>query len=302
MANNSQSLTDAKVNKKDEFYTTYEDIEKEMVYYKDYLKDKTILMPCDSTNSNFFTYFYNNFKKYQLKKIISIFYNFDNPSIQTEYDGNEIQTHNLKGNGDFRNIETIELMKTVDVVITNPPFSLFRQFIEILDKTKVKYLILGDINTITTKSVWGLIMQNKLWLGKTIHSGDRKFYVPDNYPLQANTCGIDENGKRFIKVKGIRWFTNIKYIDMYQDLTLTQSYTDEKYPFFDNNKEVISISKTKDIPYDYKGLMGVPITFFDKYNPKQFEIIGMDKDLYKTRFILNNKKLYARIVIKKREV
>lgn len=300
MANNSQSLTDARINKKDEFYTTYEDIALEIPYYKKYFKNKSVLLPCDNpTISNFYKYFKDNFSNLNLKELIAVYYGEE--TYVREYNGIEEKDNELKGNGDFRNEETLDLIKRCDAVVTNPPFSLFTDFIDILEKYSKKYLILGNINSITCKNVWELIKTNRLWLGKTIHSGDRKFYVPNDYSLDAFTCGIDKNGKKFIKVKGVRWFTNIEYEDMYHDLELTEIYNTEKYPHYDNCENIIEISKTKKIPKDYNGLMGVPITFIDKYNPKQFEILGMDKDLIKSRFILNDKKLYARIVIKKRE-
>ena len=298
MANTSQSLTDARINKKDEFYTTYEDISLEMPYYKEYFKSKSILLPCDDpTISNFYQYFKNNFSELKLKELVAVHYAEE--TYSRVYNGAEEKDIKLNGNGDFRNEETLNLIKKCDIVVTNPPFSLFTEFIDILEQHNKKYLILGNINSITCKNIWELVRYNKLWLGKTIHSGGRKFYVPNDYPLDAFTCGIDTNGRKFIKVKGVRWFTNIEYADMYHDLELTETFSEDKYPQYDNCSGIVEISKTKEIPKDYNGLMGVPITFIDKYNPRQFKILGMDKDLIKSRFILNGKKLYARIVIQR---
>ena len=168
-----------------------------------------------------------------------------------------------------------------------------------------KFLILGNINAVTYKEIFPLFMHNKMWMGLTIHSGDRKFYVPDNYPLEAAGCGIDEDGRRFIRVKGVRWFTNLAVKEMREFLFLWRSYkeTPEDYPHYDNY-DAIEVSKTSDIPGDYDGVMGVPITFLDKYNPEQFEILGLDRYIEDNprpgrRFTINGKEIYARILIRK---
>src|SRR5690606_25249003 len=179
-----------------------------------------------------------------------------------------------KGDGDFRSKESIELLKQADIVITNPPFSLFREFISQLDEYEKKFVIIGNVNAITYKETFRLIKENKLWLGASIHSGDREFGVPDDYPLTAAGSRIDENGNKFIRVKGVRWFTNLDYKERHEDLILYKSYTPEEFPTYDNY-DAINVNKTKDIPLDYKSVMGVPITFLDKYNPDQFEILGL---------------------------
>lgn len=185
----------------------------------------------------------------------------------------------LKGDGDFRSPECIELLKEADIVVTNPPHSLLREFIALLVKYNKKFLVLGNINAITYKEAFPLFMQNKMWLGLTIHSGDRKFFVPDNYPLEAAGCGVDdETDRKFIRVKGVRWFTNMDHGWHTETLVLFRSYYEDpsKYPKYDNY-DAIEVSKVVDIPCDYLGVMGVPVTFLDKYNPKQFEIVGMAK-------------------------
>ena len=182
----------------------------------------------------------------------------------------------LEGDGDFRSEECIELLKQADVVVTNPPFSLFREYVAQLMAYQKKFLIIGNVNAVTYKEIFPLIMQNKLWLGASIHSGDREFRVPDSYPLRAAGYRVDENGAKYIRVKGVRWFTNLDYEQRHEDLILFRNYTPEAYPKYDNY-DAIEVSKTADIPCDYDGAMGVPITFLDKYCPDQFEIIGMAK-------------------------
>jgi len=180
----------------------------------------------------------------------------------------------LKGDGDFRSKECLELLKEADIVVTNPPFSLFREYVEQLIEYDKKFVIIGNVNAITYKDIFKLIKENKLWTGYSIRSGDREFAVPDNYPLNAASCRIDENGKKYIRVKGVRWFTNLDYKERYEDIILYKQYNSEEYPKFENY-DAINVNTTKDIPIDYKGFMGVPITFLDKYNPNQFEIIGL---------------------------
>ena len=197
-----------------------------------------------------------------------------------EYVGNgtEPTVFQLKEDGDFRSQECIELLKQADIVVTNPPFSLFREYIAQLVEHDKKFLVIGNMNAITYKEIFPLIKDAKLWLGPSITSGDRKFGVPDHYPLNAATSGIDENGQRFVRVKGVRWFTNLDHRKRHEDLILYKKYSPDEYPKYDNY-DAINVNKTDHIPVDYAGEMGVPITFLDKYNPEQFEIIGMDRPL-----------------------
>ena len=236
----------------------------------------------------------------------------------------------LTGDGDFRSDECVEILKEADIVVTNPPFSLFREFVAQLVEHGKQFLIIGNVNAITYKEIFPLIKDNKLWMGYSIHSGDREFRVPDDYPLEAASSRIDDQGRKYIRVKGVRWYTNMDYVERHTDLDLWKTYTPEEYPHYDNYN-AIEVSATADIPEDYDGVMGVPITFLDKYNPDQFEILGMceNLDLYglKTRVytaqecrdryfelfgkkgtydmnaagVVNGKKVYQRILIRRRQ-
>ncbi len=225
----------------------------------------------------------------------------------------------LDGDGDFRSPECIELLKEADIVVTNPPFSLFREYIAQLVEHEKKFIIIGNVNAVTYKEFFKLLQDNKVWFGQSIHSGDREFRVPDHYPLQAAGFRVDENGVKYIRVKGVRWFTNLDFKDRHEDITLYKQYSPEEYPRY-VNYDAIEVSRTADIPYDYDGEMGVPITFLDKYNPEQFEIIGSSRFLGRPmsefaakgtyvgggiRFYLPNgdgtyRCLYDRIVIKRK--
>ena len=179
----------------------------------------------------------------------------------------------LDGNGDFRSEECIELLKQADIVVTNPPFSLFKEYIVQLVEYDKKFLIIGNVNAITYKDFFPLIKDNKVWLGASIHSGDREFRVPDDYPLEASGCRVDSDGIKYIRVKGVRWYTNLDYPQRHEDLILYKPYSLDEYPKYDNY-DAIHVEKTADIPCDYDGIMGVPITFLDRYNPDQFAIVG----------------------------
>ena len=288
MAN--KNLNKAKEAKKDEFYTQLDDINNELKHYREHFRGKTVLCNCDDPRvSNFFTYFAYNFEFLGLKKLITTCYknqNVDlfsqNQSEQAVYliyegdkngnhtpDANEIGVMSLKGDGDFRSKECIELLKEADIVVTNPPFSLFREYVAQL----IEYE-----NAISYKEIFPLIMNNKIWLGASIHSGDRKFWVPNDYELNAAGCGIDETGRKYIRVKGVRWFTNLDYKERHENIILYKRYIPEVYPQY-INYDAINVNKTEEIPMDYDGAMGVPITFLDKYNPEQFEILGKSLDL-----------------------
>ena len=186
----------------------------------------------------------------------------------------ENQLTELEGDGDFRSAECLALLDESDIVVTNPPFSLFREFVNVLIQREKHFIILGNVNAITYKEFFPLIRGNKVWIGASIHSGDRKFYVPDDYPLNASGCGVDEDGRRFIRVKGVRWYTNLDIRQRHEEMILVKKYAPEVYEHFDNY-DAINVDVTTDIPCDYAGLMGVPITFLDKYSPDQFEIIGV---------------------------
>lgn len=295
----NRDLRTAQKDKKDEFYTSRDDIEHEVRHYKTHFAGKTVLCNCDDPRvSNFFHYFAYNFEHLGLKKLITTCYKSNAPdlfstnlsatAVYLEYfgdrngnrvpDAEEIGIESLQGDGDFRSQECIELLKQADIVVTNPPFSLFREYIAQLIEHDKKFLIIGNVNAITYKEVFPLVKGNKVWLGPSIRSGDRKFGVPDDYPLEAAGCGVDANGKKFIRVKGVRWFTNLDFKERHEDLILHRRYDPNDYPHYDNYN-AIDVGTTTDIPFDFDGAIGVPITFLDKYNPEQFEILGItDRD------------------------
>ncbi len=287
------ALTAAKRAKKDEFYTQRVDIENELKHYRAHFAGKVVLCNCDDPRkSEFFRYFSENFEMLKLKRLIATCYKSQDVdlfsqkdcerAIKQVYEGDkngnmivdddEVGVFELKGDGDFRSHECVELMKKADIIVTNPPFSLFREFVALLVKHGKKFLIIGNVNSLICREIFPLVINGQIWLGASIHSGDRKFGVPDDYPLNATGCGIDENGQRFIRVKGVRWFTNLDYPQRHEKLPLYKKYTPEEYPKYDNY-DAINVDKTSDIPEDYDGVMGVPVTFMDKYNPEQFEII-----------------------------
>lgn len=294
-SSSNRNLQTAKTSKKDEFYTQLSDIEKELKHYKSHFKGKVVLCNCDDPRvSNFFHFFSYNFENLGLKKLIATCYkNQDSDlfsehqsdkAVYLEYTGDkngdnipnpeEIGIKELKGDGDFRSRECIELLKESDIVVTNPPFSLFREYVSQLIEYDKKFLIIGNLNALTYRDIFKLVKDNKLWFGHSIHSGDREFQVPDDYPLNASGTRVDDMGNKFIRVKGVRWFTNLDYKERHEDLILYKKYTPEEYPKY-ANFDGINVDKTKDIPVDYSGFIGVPITFIDKYNPDQFEVVGL---------------------------
>ena len=327
------ALIAAKKAKKDEFYTQRADIENELKHYKPHFKDKVVLCNCDDPReSEFFKYFVENFEKLGLKRLVATCYKSQDVDLFSQgkcekaicqvYEGDtngnmalddsEVGVRELKGDGDFRSEECIEILKDVDIVVTNPPFSLFREYVAQLIKYQKKFLIIGNVNALTYKEIFPLVRENKLWLGASIHSGDRKFGVPDSYPLNAAGCGVDEDGQRFIRVKGVRWFTNLDYPQRHEKLPLYKKYAAEEFPKYDNY-DAINVNKTADIPYDYDGVMGVPITFMDKYNPEQFEILNAndwrENDKVSEKLhglikdkdgVINGKATYARILIRRK--
>jgi hypothetical protein len=292
----NKNLNTAKTSKKDEFYTQLSDIERELKHYKDHFRDKVVYCNCDDPRvSNFFHYFSYNFEKLGLRKLITTCYknqNFDlfsqndsEQAIYLEYDGDsndnclpdtgEIGIKQLKGDGDFRSKETIALLKQADIIVTNPPFSLFREYLAQLMEYDKKFLILGHQNAITYKETFTLIKENKIWLGFD-NGGTKWFGVKDHYDILTESRKKIENGKKYFSMGSVVWFTNLDIAKRHEDLILYKKYTPEDYPAYDNY-EAIEVSKVSDIPIDYSGAMGVPITFLDKYNPEQFEIIGITK-------------------------
>ena len=320
MSNNAD-LHAARKGKKDEFYTQLVDIENEMKHYSHHFKGKTVYCNCDDPRiSNFFYYFSHQFEKLGLKKLITTCYKNDemnlfsshnsDQSVYLVYNGDkndnripdaeEIGVNRLKYDGDFRSAEAIGLLKQADIVVTNPPFSLFREYVAQLVEYDKKFLIIGSLNAIAYKNIFSLVQSNKIWLGASIKSGDREFGVPDSYPLTASISRIDDAGRKFVRVKGVRWWTNLDYQQRHEDLTLYKKYTSQEYPKYDNYTDAINIDKAKEIPMDYKEVMGVPITFIDKYNPEQFEILGLENN--PKNLMISNKAKYVRILIKNRRL
>lgn len=285
------NLHKAKNNKKDEFYTQLSDIENELRHYKDHFRDKVVYCNCDDPRvSNFFHYFSYNFEHLGLNKLIATGYkNQDadlfstNESEQAVYlvytgdkngnsvpDANEIGVKPLKGDGDFRSAESIELLKQADIVVTNPPFSLFREYVAQLIEYDKKFIIVGHQNAIGYRDIFKLIKENKLWLGYGFKGGAGHF-INTQYEDYAS-AGDHKEG--MIRVSGVHWFTNLDIDKRHEDLILHKKHTPEEYSVYENFN-AINVDKTKDIPFDYDGLIGVPLTFMDKYNPDQFDIIGL---------------------------
>ena len=291
----NENLRKAKRQKNDEFYTQLSDIENELRHYTGYFPGKVVYCNCDDPRvSNFFHYFSYNFERLGLKKLITACYRNQDPdlfsrsdserAIWLEYKGNakggrvpdvgDIGIREFEGDGDFRSAECIELLKQADIVVTNPPFSQFREYVAQLLEHCKRFLIIGNQNAITYKELFPFIKENKIWFGPSIKSGDREFGVPNHYPLTAATNRIDENGNKFVRVKGVRWFTNLDYPQRHEDLILYKRYSPEEYPAYDNY-DAINVDKTAEIPMDWDGAMGVPITFLDKHNSDQFEVMGI---------------------------
>lgn len=327
MARNA-GLRKADGAKNDEFYTQLCDIERELSHYKQHFKGKTIFCNCDDPRiSNFFKYFALNFNEFGLKKIITTCYkNQDvdlftqnecekavyieytgNPGDPTSTDFSSIEVKELKNDGDFRSQECIELLKQADIVVTNPPFSLFREYVAQLMQYEKKFIIIGNQNALSYKEIFPLVKNNKLWLGYGFKGGAAHF-INTHYEDYA-AAGNHKEG--MIRVSGVVWFTNLDIKKRHEELVLYKKYSPEEYPKFDNY-DAINVNKTSDIPLDYDGLMGVPITFFDKYNPDQFEIVDgigrysilnneETKAAGKYLSMVNGKAMYFRIIIKRRQ-
>lgn len=282
-------LQDARKAKKDEFYTQLADIEREARHYKSQFADKVIYCNCDDPRvSNFFHYFSFNFEKLKLKKLITTCYrsqqmdlfsqNDSEQAIYLEYSGDkngnhvpdpdEIGIKPLVGDGDFRSQEAVTLLQQADIIVTNPPFSLFREYVAQLVEYNKKFLIIGHQNAITYKEIFPLIRDNKLWLGYGFKRNMAHFIS-----TYENTATDLDRKEGMIRVSGVHWFTNLDTSKRHEDLILYKTYDPDTYPKYDNF-DAIEVSKTADIPMDYDGLMGVPITFLEKYNPDQFRIIG----------------------------
>ena len=330
MAN--KNLNKAKSSKKDEFYTQLSDIERELKHYKKHFKGKVVYCNCDDPRvSNFFHYFSYNFEKLGLKKLIATCYknnqnmdlfsqNDSERAIYLEYNGDkngnfvpepeEIGINHLKGEGDFRGKESIELLKQADIVVTNPPFSLFREYVAQLIEYDKNFIIIGHQNALTYKEIFPLIKENTLWLGYGFKGGAAHF-INTQYKDYASA---DDHQEGMIRVSGVTWYTNFDISKRHEDLILYKQFNSDEFPKYDNY-DAININKTKDIPLDYEGYMGVPITFMNKYNPEQFEIIGAtesegkgfsnglwDKESKISQPVVNKKRVYKRIFIKNKRL
>ena len=308
MAKKNTNLHNAKKVKNDEFYTQLSDIEKEMAHYKDFFKGKIVYCNCDDAReSNFFKFFANNFESLGLKKLITTGYKENGKGVKLVYEGDkngnfmiddaEVAVTELEGNGDFRSEECIELLKECDVVVTNPPFSLFREYIAQLMEYGKKFLIIGNMNAITYKEIFPYIKNNELWWGCSLHGTKCHFIVPNSY--EGNNV-FEENGVRYGKVNNAIWFTNINHTKRNTPLDLYKKYSADEYPKYDNY-DAIEVSKVSEIPMDYDGVMGVPITFLDKYCPTQFEIIKFRKGNDDKDLSVNGKCPYFRILIRRKK-
>jgi len=341
----NSSLNSAKRAKNDEFYTQRTDIDKELYHYRDYFREKIVFCNCDDPyESHFFKYFTLGFNFLGLKKLIATCYagtpiankelslfDLESPQEKTMRNPHKIKISKvpanpekgfnladveyllrnkknvltrLKGDGDFRSPECIELLKQSDIVVTNPPFSLFREFVAQLMDHKKKFLIIGHQNAIIYKGIFQLIKNNKLWIGYNNFDNSR-FIMPDHYDISNSKYAFEENGIKYGRGSGLRWFTNFETTIRHEELTLYKRYTPKKYPKYDNY-DAIEVSKVVEIPEDYDGVMGVPITFLDKYNPKQFEILGSNRDIdqdpdgvYGRGAFLNGKETFKRLFIRR---
>lgn len=325
MARNATNtlLQKAKKNKSDEFYTQLSDIESELKHYKNHFKDKIVFCNCDDPRvSNFFYYFASNFKKLGLKKVIATCYKkqernlfniekeFEN-GFFFEYTGTQGEKIKptlddvtyFKGDGDFRSAESTELLKQSDVVVTNPPFSLFREYVNQLVKYNKKFLIIANINAITYQEIFKLIKENKAWLGINLGRGISGFIVPEHYELYGTEARIDEFGNRIVSPNNCLWLTNLDNSKRHEDIALTKRYfgNESEYPYYDNYNG-INVDKTQDIPMDYSGIIGVPITFLHKFNPEQFEIIKFRKGDDEKDLSINGKYPYFRILIRNKYI
>ena len=292
------NLREARKNKNDEFYTRYEDIEAEVMKYREQFKDKIVYLPCDSLKSEFWLFFINNFQSFSLKKLIATHYEKDGQSYKVwTNDGDNIIQEDLAGNGDFRSPECIEILKECDIICTNPPFSLFREFVDAIITHNKQFLIIGNQNAFTYKEIFKLIKENKIWTG---YNMVKQFNQPDGSIKKfGNVC----------------WFTNMTTVKRNEEFVLTKEYNPINYPEYENYK-AIEVDRIVNIPKDYYDVMGVPITFINKYNPNQFEILGhttsSDKSpeveklrtnpKYRNGARINGKEKYHRVFIRRNKI
>ena len=333
MSNLNKSLGNARSNPQDEFYTQLKDIEDELKHYKEHFKDKVVYCNADDPRvSNFFHYFSYNFEYLGLKKLITTCYKNQQMDLFSMYDresaialiyegekdkgriptAENIGIIELKGDGDFRSPEAIEFLKEADIVVTNPPFSLFREYIGQLIEYKKYFLVIGNMNSITYKDFFPNMRENKFWLGH--NNGDMSFRVPDYYEPRNTRFWIDDEGNKWRSMGNISWYTNLDISKRHEEIILFKKYNKQEYLNFDNYN-AINVDKVSDIPKDYKGAMGVPITFMSRYNPEQFEILDANEYRvnstipYKEHGLIKDKEAsingqakYVRVMIKNKKV
>ena len=309
----NENLHKAKAAKNDEFYTRLEDIEKELKHYTEHFKGKVVYCNCDDANrSNFFKYFSTNFQKLGLKKLITSGLKDNGTGVVAIQKGDDIDIYD--GNGDFRSEECIEFLKEADIVVTNPPFSLFREYVAQLMQYGKKFLIIGNMNAITYKEIFPYIKNNELWAGYKSLGSDMFFNVPQNYVEELKATKTQGGGWRELdgiimgRVATACWFTNLEHKKRNEELILYKHYNPTEYPKFENY-DAIEVSKVAEIPMDYEGVCAVPISFINKYCPNQFRILGImsgakgetftNGNDNRAKFYLNGKGVYARILIQK---
>ena len=320
------NLNKAKRAKQDEFYTQLADIEDELRHYWPHFKDKVVYLNCDDpTVSNFWFYFERQFAHLGLKKLIATCYKNRNPDMFSRHDddravcleyggtrnatgipdGDELTLRELQGDGDFRSAECVELLKQADIVVTNPPFSLFREYMAQLMEYEKQFLIIGNMNAMSYKEIFPLIKNELMWLGVN-NAGTKWFEVNPDYEIKTESRKKWVDEKKYFSMGNVGWWTNLDHQRRHEELILYRRYSPEEYPQYDNYN-AIEVSRYDHIPCDYPGAMGVPVTFLDKHNPEQFEIVGMDTDVISgrtgpeaSRFYVNGKRKYARIAIRNR--
>ena len=295
---NNTNLHKARKARQDEFYTRLEDVEAELQHYPNAFRGKAVYLNCDDERSAFWKYLSRHLGELGLKELVATKYP-EGLLYRLKSAGGTVEVVELDGDGDFRSPECVEVLKQADVVVTNGPFSLLREFIAQLVEHDKKFLVIGNMNAITYKEIWHHIQARGLWLGV---QSPKRFIVGDAMPDKAGQT-INQSGEREQAFGNILWFTNLDHAKRHEELPLTKKYSPEEFPTYDNY-DAIEVSKVKDIPADYDGVMGVPITFLDKWNPEQFEILGLDRYIYNNprpgkRFDLNGKEVYARILIRR---
>ena len=313
MPNTVAGFKFARKNKYDEFYTPLNVIEKEITHYKDHLKNKTILCNCDDPDwSAFWTYFGLKFHEFGLKKLIcthfgkagNLWDNVTEPAYKIEFTGegnpNSVGKKPLSGMGDFRSDECIEILKEADIIITNPPFSLFREYIQQLMDYNKKFIIIGNMNAVTYKQIIPYFLNNELWVGASPHR--IWFNVPHTFQITSSNVKYDENGKPLIQVGNACWFTNLSHKKRNQEIKCFAKYDPVEYPKYDNY-DAIEVNNITKIPKDYNGKMGVPITFIFKHNPNQFKLLGTGRTISTTNgkgdLLVNGKGVYQRFIIQR---